>query len=129
MGHPMLSPGRPMYNNVYRGVCARRSERGRGSRRNMLSSHRNKQSNRVGHESRESSLADQCTTTYTGAANVMRPGSDAQRCEGREKRPPDNRMRWPAVGPRSATSGCVRARTRAHATGVRHHSVGLRTIK
>ena len=37
-------------------------------------------------------------------------------------------MRWPAVGPRSATSGCVRARTRAHATRIRNDNVGLRTF-
>ena len=41
---------------------------------------------------------------------------------------PVNRMRWPTVGPRSATSGCVRARTRAHATRVRNDNVGLRTF-
>ena len=61
-------------------------------------------------------------------AIVRRPSSYAQRCEGRGKRPPVNRMRWPAVGPRSATSGCVRARTRAHATRVHNDNVGLRTF-
>ena len=78
--------------------------------------------------------SDRATT-----ANARRSGGDASDREEAKQRRSAVRgtreatarqpyMRWPAVGHRSATSGCVRARTRAHATRVRNDNVGLRTF-